>query len=151
MQLQQARHTLHDLQIRILAVTFETQQVARAYAAETDLAWPILVDAGRLLYRQYGLQKAKLRHLWGPTTWIAYGKEAMRGRLPRWPAADPTQQGGDVLIDPTGIVRFHHVGTGPGDRPSVDDILSVRRSIATTDDVRPLGSPAEPREDRPRT
>jgi hypothetical protein len=30
-----------------------------------------------------------------------------------------------VLIDPAGLVRFHHVGSGPGDRPSVDLLLEV--------------------------
>ncbi len=35
------------------------------------------------------------------------------------------QQGGDVLVDPQGIVRFHHIGTGPADRPPVQRILNV--------------------------
>ena len=134
-----------------MAVTFETPLVARAYASETDIAWSILVDNDRVLYRKYGLHAAKLRHLWGPTTWLAYGKEAIRGRLPRWPAADPAQQGGDVLVDPTGIVRLHHVGAGPGDRPSVDAILKVRRSIMTAEDPRSVKRSPEPREEEPQT
>ena len=36
---------------------------------------------------------------------------------------DIFQRGGDVLIDPTGIVALHHVGNGPADRPPVETIL----------------------------
>jgi hypothetical protein len=34
---------------------------------------------------------------------------------------------GDVLIDPEGIVRVHHVGTGPADRPSVSSLPEIVR------------------------
>ena len=71
--------------------------------------------------------KAKQRHLWGPRTWWVYFKEALRGELPRVPAADTSQQGGDVLIDPEGRVVFHHVGAGPGNRPAIARILDARR------------------------
>jgi hypothetical protein len=33
-----------------------------------------------------------------------------------------------VLVDPAGIVRFHHVGLGPADRPQVGAILATRRA-----------------------
>ncbi|HSH13152.1 MAG TPA: SelL-related redox protein, partial [Desulfurivibrionaceae bacterium] len=35
------------------------------------------------------------------------------------------QRGGDVLIDPNGMVRLHHIGKGPADRPRVEDILRL--------------------------
>jgi len=33
-----------------------------------------------------------------------------------------------VLIDPDGIVRLHHVGEGPADRPAVSDLLAAAES-----------------------
>jgi hypothetical protein len=30
-----------------------------------------------------------------------------------------------VLIDPAGVVRVHHVGSGPADRPSIESLLRV--------------------------
>lgn len=88
------------------------------------------MDVDRALYRGYGMHQGRLRDIWGARTWIAYLKEFARGRLPKYSGADTRQLGGDVLIDPTGIVRFHHVGTGPGDRPSVAAILEARRQQA---------------------
>ena len=107
-------------------MTFESARVAQAYAAETGIEWPILVDETRHLYRAYGMLAGGMWDIWGPASWWAYLKELARGRLPRASRSDFRQLGGDVLIDPAGIVRFHHVGRGPADRPSVDTLLRVR-------------------------
>ena len=126
--MQQSDSTLRDLAIRVLVVTFENRAAAADYVADTGVRWPILVDERRELYRAYGLERAKWYHLVGPRTLFTYAKEALRGTFPRWPVADTTQQGGDVLIDPDGVVRFHHVGPGSGYRPTVAQIFEARRS-----------------------
>ena len=108
-------------------MTFETTPFVRAYLAETKVAWPVLIDHDRTLYRGYGMHRGRLRDIWGGRTWLAYMKEFARGRLPKYSGADTRQLGGDVLIDPAGIVRLHHVGTGPADRPSVAAIVEARR------------------------
>ena len=126
LQLQQARDELARLEIQPLVVTFEGPDAARRYLDETGLRWPLLVDTDRRLYAAYGMHKARLRHLWGFATMRAYGREAVRGRFPRMPRADTAQQGGDVLIDATGAVRLHHVGSGPADRPLVATVLAAR-------------------------
>jgi hypothetical protein len=125
--LQQHERTFQDLDTHIAVVTFETAARARAYASETRIAWPVLLDRDRTLYRGYGMQRGRLLDILGAATWWAYAKELARGQLPGWPTDDTRQLGGDVLIDPTGIVKFHHVGSGPADRPSVDTILGARQ------------------------
>lgn len=107
-------------------VTFEAAPLARAYVEETKLQWPVLIDESRDVYRAYGMLAGKIRDVWGPRTWWAYLKELAAGRLPKASRSDTLQLGGDVLIDPSGIVRLHHVGTGPADRPSVATLLRVR-------------------------
>ena len=127
LQLQHARAELDRLEVQTLVVTFEGREAARAYLDETGLVWPLLVDTERRLYRAYDMRAARLRHLWGFATMRAYGREALRGRFPRFPRADTVQQGGNVLIDPAGVVRLHHVGSGPADRPAVATVLAARR------------------------
>ncbi len=126
LQLQQAREELDRLGVQTLVVTFEGREAAREYLEETGMFWPLLVDTGRRLYRAYDMHAARLRHLWGFATMRAYGREALRGRFPRIPRADTAQQGGNVLIDPAGVVRLHHVGRGPADRPTVASVLAAR-------------------------
>jgi len=125
--LQQHQRALRDLAIRVAVVTFETTPFVRAYLADTNVPWPVLIDGDRTLYRGYGMYRGRLRDIWGGRTWLAYLKEFARGRMPKYAGADTRQLGGDVLIDPSGIVRFHHVGTGPADRPSVAALLEARR------------------------
>lgn len=95
------------------------------YIRETGLTWPLLVDRDRTLYASYGMERGTWWNIFGPSSLWVYAKLLIRGRRIRLPHDDTRQLGGDVLIDPAGIVRLHHVGTGPADRPAVDKILDL--------------------------
>ncbi len=123
--MRERKDELSTKNIKVVVVTFEAGFLARQYMEENSLEWPLLVDANRELYRAYGMLDAGFWDVWGPGTWWAYLKEIARGQLPKKSSGDIRQRGGDVLIDPQGILRLHHVGSGPGDRPEVDTILQA--------------------------
>lgn len=108
----------------MVVVTFEAGFLARAYAEDTGLNWPLLIDETREIYSAYGMLNASFWEVWGVRTWWAYLKEISRGRFPKKSEGDVNQRGGNVLIDPAGIVRMHHIGRGPADRPPVESILA---------------------------
>lgn len=118
------------LNTKIVVVTFEHDYFARQYVTETALSWPLLIDESRETYRNYGMLSASFWEIWGPASWWAYLKELLRGEKLRKSAGDIYQRGGDVLIDPAGIVRLHHIGEGPADRPAVESILHLIASHA---------------------
>ncbi len=109
--------------MKIAVVTFENDFFARSYVAETTLTWPLLVDDTRETYRNYGMLSASFWDIWGPKTWWVYLKQVMKRESLRKSKGDIYQRGGDVLIDPNGIVSLHHVGAGPADRPAIGTIL----------------------------
>lgn len=109
--------------VSIVVVTFEADFLARSYVEDTSLTWPLLVDDARETYRAYGMLSASFWDIWGPKTWWAYFKEIVRGARLKKSEGDISQRGGDVLIDPGGVVALHHVGAGPADRPSVASLL----------------------------
>lgn len=111
--------------MRPLVLTFEASFLARAYAEDSALPWPLLIDADRAVYRAYGMDRARGRDLWRPATAVAYARALFRGHRLRRSDGDVHQRGGDVLVDPDGIVRLHHVGRGPADRPPVERLLAV--------------------------
>jgi hypothetical protein len=113
----------HGRNVRIVVVTFENDFLARGYVEDTSLTLPLLVDDTRETYRAYGMLNASFWDIWGPKTWWAYLKEILKGAKLRKSDADISQRGGDVLIDPDGIVTLHHIGIGPADRPAVKSIL----------------------------
>jgi hypothetical protein len=125
--LRREAEALERLGVQVLVVTFEPEAAARAYLAETALPWPLLVDASRGLYRAYAMGRGRVRDVWSWATIRTYLRLLRQGARLRPPAADPYQLGGDVLIDPAGRVRLHHVGTGPADRPSVASLLAAAR------------------------
>lgn len=123
MQLHQIEDEFRKRDVRIVVVTFEAGFLAAGYVEDTGIRWPLLIDSNREVYRAYDMLEAGFWDIWGPRTWWAYIKELARGRLPGKSEGDISQRGGDVLIDPEGIVRLHHVGQGPGGRPSARSIL----------------------------
>jgi alkyl hydroperoxide reductase subunit AhpC len=137
--LQQYATDLDRRDVKVVVVTFEAGFLARAYIEDTGLRWPLLIDANRELYWAYGMLTAGFWDIWGPGTWWAYFKEFARGRLPVKSGGDFSQRGGNVLVDPGGIVRFHHVGQGPGDRPSAKSLL---RALDREQRLREQGTPA---------
>ena len=102
--------------------------MVRNYIEQTRMTWPLLVDESRELYRAYGILEAGWLDILGPRVWWAYARLMLKGRRPIWPTGDARQRGGNVIVDPKGIVRFHHVATGPADRPAVRTLLDIVRS-----------------------
>jgi AhpC/TSA antioxidant enzyme len=129
--LRQHAADLDRLGVQVVVVTFQGLFMAQAYARQTQLAWPILVDEALTLYAAYGMERGRWWDIWAPASWWMYAKLLLRGRRLQPSAGDPLQLGGDVLIDRGGIVRLHHIGRGPADRPAVEAILEVVRGHAT--------------------
>jgi alkyl hydroperoxide reductase subunit AhpC len=113
------------LNVKVVVVTFENDFLARCYIEDTALDWPVLIDSTRAVYRYFGMLAASFWDVWGLKTWLVYAKEFLHGNRPHKSDGDIYQRGGDVLIDPDGIIRLHHVGEGPADRPSVDSLLKL--------------------------
>ena len=67
--------------------------------------------------------KASYWDVWGIKTWLVYSRELLKGNKPLKSEGDLYQRGGDVIIDPGGIIGLHHVGQGPADRPTVTQIV----------------------------
>ena len=108
-----------------MAVTFQSREVAAKYVERTGWPWPMLVDPERELYSAYSMKRGSVWAILGPASWWGYLKLILRGRRVRSPAGDVYQLGGDVLIDPSGTVRLHHVTQIPVDRPDVASMLEL--------------------------
>jgi hypothetical protein len=111
--------------IDVAVVTFEELWRAEAYAEETQLLWPLLIDRQRQLFTAYGMERGTPQQVMGWTNWMSYIRLLLRGRRLRLPTNDVYQLGGDVLIDPQGIVRLHHISRGPADRPALSALLAA--------------------------
>lgn len=118
------RH-LRDLEVSVAVVTFDADYMARTYVQQTGIEWPLLIDQDRALYRAYQMDRATLWSIYGPASVWNYLKLLFQGQRLRRPGRDLRQLGGDVLVDPQGIVRYHFVSTSPHDRPSPRTMLDL--------------------------
>jgi peroxiredoxin len=118
--------------LKVVVVTFAHDFLARSYVEDTALTWPLLIDGDRQVYGSYGMLTASFWDVWGPKTWLVYGRELLKGRKLEKSEDDIYQRGGDVLIDPDGIVRLHHVGDGPADRPEAARIFNIITGASKT-------------------
>ena len=107
----------------MVVITFETNAIAHEWARSSEMPWPVLVDTDRSLYRAYGMDRGTVWAIWGPANWAPWARGVASGHAPRLPTDDTLQRGGNVVVDPDGIVALHHVGDGPADRPTVDTML----------------------------
>ena len=116
---------LDSLEIVVLIVSFESRASVVRYASEPGLPGAVVADTQRELFAGYAMGRASVYDVWGPKTWWAYARSLLGGAKLRSSTGDTSQRGGNVLIDPEGIVQMHHVGRGPSDRPSVSTISEV--------------------------
>jgi len=111
----------------VVLVTFTCPRNLRGFRRRLGLAYPVLADEDRAVYRAYGLGRGSWRRVWGLGTMRAYGRLLRAGRRPSVPEGDTLQLGGDFVIDPGGRIAYVYRSTGPADRPSVDDLLTAVR------------------------
>lgn len=123
-QLRQNQEQFDKLQAKIKLVAFDNEAMARSYASQTKLEWPVLLDCERKLYAHYGMQRGSWWSIYNPISVLRYLWLMLLGKNPGKPGEDWRQMGGDVLIDPDGIVQVHHVSTDPHDRPAVEFLLN---------------------------
>ena len=109
----------------MLIVTFESHEAGSEYLRASGITWPIVLDNQRHLYNDYNMYGASFYDVWGLRSCWAYLKLLFKGRVPKALSGDIYQRGGDVLIDDQGVIKLHHVGTGPADRPTIDSILKI--------------------------
>ncbi len=123
MQLHQKKEEFKEAEIQVVVISFESIESTRKYLRDTSLDWPVLLDDRKILYRYFDMGKVGFWDLWGFQTWRAYLREMLQGRFPRKGDGNIQQQGGNVILDPDGRIRLHHIGSGPGDRPGVNLLL----------------------------
>jgi peroxiredoxin len=114
---------LRKRNVKVVVVTFEAPLLSQIYVKENSQDWPLIIDETRELYRSYGMFSSSFWDIWGPKTWVAYLRAILNGYKIKKSESDVKQRGGDVLIDPDGIIQLHYIGRGPADRPSVEMII----------------------------
>lgn len=85
----------------------------------------MLLDGEQQLYQHYGFPRAGWWTLLKPIVTWKYLVNIFTGNLPGPAGKDIRQLGGNVLINPDGVVAMNHVSADPHDRPNAEEILGM--------------------------
>lgn len=127
-QLCQYQNELDQANARVLIITFGSLLGAQAWLEETCSPFRLLLDPERRVYQAYGLERSLLRS-WNLRTLWTYVKLLSAGRKWRGIQGDSAQLGGDFIIDSLGKIHLAYRSYDPTDRPSVQHLLAIMRSI----------------------
>jgi hypothetical protein len=113
----------------VVVVTFTRPRNLAGYRRRFAEPLRVVADPDRVLYRALGLGRGGWWQIWGPATMWRYATLVARGRRPEPSREDTRQLGGDAVIDAEGRVQWRYQGSGPDDRPSVDELLDALRGL----------------------
>jgi len=128
-QLRQQELQFRDRNVDVAIITFDADVMATSYVRQTGLRWPLLIDSEHRTYDAYGMGRGSWWSILGPASIWNYLKLILRGRRVHKPGSDYRQLGGDVLIDPNGIVRFYFASDSPHDRPDTAEIFASMDAV----------------------
>jgi hypothetical protein len=111
----------------VVLVTFTRQRNLRGFRSRFGMPFPVLADEERVAYRSYGLGRGPWWRIWGPATVRAYAPLVLRGARLQRPTEDTLQLGGDFVVGRDGRIVYAYRSKGPGDRPTVDDLVAAVR------------------------
>lgn len=96
---------------------------------ETCNSFDVLLDHDRAVYKAYGLERSRLRSYHPRVVWIYIKRWFQRGEFFDSHGDDTSQLGGDFIVDSHGILRLVYPSHDPADRPSVEQLLKVLKTL----------------------
>jgi hypothetical protein len=119
--------------VSVLAVMPGTPVDLRRLRRERGLRLRLVADPTWSLHGALGLRRGRWHEIWlSPPTLLAYLRLLGRRRLRR-PAQDVLPLGGDVVLDPRGLVTWVYRSRHPADRPAIVEIIRQLDAAARGD------------------
>lgn len=111
-------------------MSFGEARWAEEWVKDTGTPFPLFLDPTLAAYRAFGLGATRWRLL-APSVVKIYAKALLTGRkVERRPKGDPTQLGGDFVLDESRRLLFAHFSSHPADRPDPAEILKALDNAA---------------------
>jgi hypothetical protein len=101
--------------------------MAKAWAAQVGFppSVAVLTDPSRKAYDLAGLKRSALLTLLNPLSLARWVRANVHGFHQGRTAGDAWQQGGAMVVLPSGKVAYRYVSLGPGDHPSPATLLGA--------------------------
>jgi peroxiredoxin len=124
-QLRRAKNRFDGERLQIVLIGMGSPEETRAFQQQFDVAFPIVCDPDRELYRACGLREGTLGELVSPGLALRSLKALGRGHLPGIPREDVRQMPGTFIVDRQGLLLLEHYAKSAADHLPPDSMLSA--------------------------
>lgn len=112
--------------VSIVGIGNGTALMAQDFAEAFAIGFPLYTDPKRVTYQHFGMKRTF--GLW-PSTLIRSFQTFRKGFRQGKTQGDPWQQGGLVLLDTHGNIRWRYVEQGPGQHADLDVIRKAMQPL----------------------
>lgn len=126
MQLHRERDRIQAAGADVFLIGNGSPSFIEGFREQTAWTGPIYTDPSLAAYRAAELKRGVAK-TFDPRALGATVRAFARGHRQGRTQGDPWQQGGVVVIAPSGDVRWHHVSGRPGDNASAEQIVAALR------------------------
>lgn len=129
-QVQQRRLEFETQNAQVVIVSFGTLDGAKKWLQDTNCEFKMFLDPKRQLYNSLGLKRS-VSKVWSISALVYYAEQKRTGRklVAMFDEDDPTQMGGDFVLDNQGSLALVHRSKVSTDRPSVKELLKCVESL----------------------
>ena len=116
---------------RVIGVAFAPPASVALFERGLDLGVPVLCDPDRVAYAMFGFgRRSGWSALVRPRYWWRLATAVVRGRRFGLPKEDPSQLGGDVVLDAELRLRWIYRSRFAADRPRVETVRAELRAAS---------------------
>jgi peroxiredoxin len=109
----------------VAAVGTGDARYARAFIAEEDIPFLVLLDDDAAAARAASVRKGSLFSIVGPAVWAGARRARDRGHRLHRTGKRVTQLGATFVIGPSGSLLYEHLESDPSDHAPLDDVLAA--------------------------
>ncbi len=114
---------IHARGHHLVAIGNGAPYMAKAFAENENITFPLYTDPGKDAYKALGLKNSKAGIL-KPAVWKRGLRATMSGHKQTGVRGDPFQNGGLAVVGPDGTLRFLHVDDDMGDHADLDSVIA---------------------------
>ncbi len=114
-----------DKGAQLAAIGLGDAHYAQVFREETEITFPLLVDAERRAYRAVGLLNGSLLHLFRRDNSLARKRARAAGHRQHKLGKNPFQLGGSFVLGPGNVDLYMHISQTFGDTAPTDDLLAA--------------------------
>ena len=128
-QLHREQKRIHDAGAELIVIGNGSPSFITGFREVTSYRGPLYTDPSLKTYTAAGLRRG-VGTLLNPKVLLHGVRSLARGNMQGRTQGDPTQQGGVLVVLPSGRVAFQHVSNEAGDNlPAVDAVEALEAAV----------------------